>query len=45
MDSKINFANIIIKISILYFFIQIILTTLIVPYSLDKGRSFLEHLI
>ncbi len=38
--SKINFANIIIKISILYFFIQIILTTLIVPYSLDKGRSF-----
>ena len=38
--TKLNFANIIIKISILYFFIQILLTTIIVPYSLDKGRSF-----
>ena len=24
----------------MYFFIQLILTTLIVPYSLDKGRSY-----
>ena len=38
--TKLNFANIIIKISILYFLIQIILTTIIVPYSLDKARSF-----
>ncbi len=38
--TKLNFANIIIKISILYFFLQILLTTVIVPYSLDKGRSF-----
>ena len=38
--TKLNFANIIIKISILYFLIQILLTTIVVPYSLDKGRSF-----
>ena len=38
--TKLNFANILIKISILYFFLQILLTTVIVPYSLDKGRSF-----
>ena len=38
--TKLNFVNIIIKISILYFIIQILLTTIIVPYSLDKGRSF-----
>ena len=38
--TKFNFVNIIIKISILYFLFQVLLTTLIVPYSLDKGRSF-----
>ena len=38
--TKLNFINLIIKISIIYFFIQLILTTLIVPYSLDKGRSY-----
>ena len=38
--TKLNFANVIIGISILYFVIQILLTTIIVPYSLDKGRSF-----
>ena len=38
--TKFNFANIIIKISIIYFLLQILLTTIIVPYSLDKGRSF-----
>ena len=38
--TKLNFINLIIKISIMYFFIQLILTTLIVPYSLDKGRSY-----
>ena len=38
--TKLNFANVILKISILYFIIQIFLTTIVVPYSLDKGRSF-----
>ncbi len=38
--TKLNFANIIIKISILYFFVQILLTSFVVPYTLDKGRSF-----
>ncbi len=38
--SKLNFVNVIIKISIIYFLIQVILTTSIVPYSLDKGRSY-----
>jgi len=38
--TKINFINILIKISFLYFILQIILTTIIVPYTLDKGRSF-----
>ena len=38
--TKLNFANVIIGISIIYFVIQILLTTIIVPYSLDKGRSF-----
>ena len=38
--TKLNFANIIIKISVIYFIIQILLTTIVVPYSLDKGRSF-----
>ena len=35
-----NFVNVIVKISLIYFFIQLFLTTIIVPYSLDKGRSF-----
>jgi len=38
--SKIDFINIIIKISLIYFIIQIIFTSLIVPFTLDKGRSF-----
>ncbi len=38
--TKLNFANIIIKISILFFLIQLLLTTVIVPVALDKGRSF-----
>mgnify|MGYP001244220615 CR=1 FL=1 len=38
--TKLNFINLIIKTSIIYFLIQLILTTLIVPYSLDKGRSY-----
>jgi len=38
--TKLNFINVVVKISIIYFLIQMILTTLIVPYSLDKGRSY-----
>ena len=38
--TKLNFVNIIIFISFLYFLLQILLTTIIVPYSLDKGRSY-----
>ena len=38
--SKLNFINILIKISFLYFLIQIFLTSLVVPYTLDKGRSY-----
>jgi lipopolysaccharide export system permease protein len=38
--SKLKFTNILIVISILYLFFQLVLTTLIVPYSLDKGRSY-----
>ena len=38
--TKINFINILIKISLLFFILQLTLTTLLVPYTLDKGRSF-----
>ena len=38
--TKLDFLNNLIKISILYFLIQLILTTVVVPYTLDKGRSF-----
>ena len=38
--SKLNFVNVIIKISFLFFVLQIFLTSVIVPYTLDKGRSF-----
>ena len=38
--SKINLVNSIIKISFLYFLLQILFTTVLVPESLDKGRSF-----
>ena len=38
--TKLNFVNTLIKISLIYFFLQILLTTIIVPYTLDKGRSF-----
>ena len=38
--TKLNFINILLKISFIYFLIQLILTTIIVPYTLDKGRSF-----
>ena len=38
--TKLNFINVLIKISFIYFLIQLILSTLVVPYTLDKGRSF-----
>lgn len=38
--NKLKFVNNILKVSIFYFLIQLILTTLLVPYTLDKGRSF-----
>ena len=38
--SKINLVNSIIKISFFYFLLQILFTTILVPKSLDKGRSF-----
>lgn len=38
--SKMKFSNIIISISFIYFLFQLFMSTLVVPYSLDKGRSF-----
>ena len=38
--SKIKFINIVIKLSLLYFLFQVLLTSVLVPYSLDKARSF-----
>ncbi len=38
--SKLNFINLLIKISFIFFLIQLILTNIVVPYTLDKGRSF-----
>ena len=38
--TKINFINFLIKISFFYFLLQLSLTVFIVPYTLDKGRSF-----
>ena len=39
---KIQFVNILIKFSIFYLILQIIFTTIIVPASLDKARSFIR---
>ena len=36
--SKMKFSNIIISISFIYFLFQLFMSTLVVPYSLDKGR-------
>lgn len=38
--SKINFLNSIIILTLYFLIFQLILTLLIVPYTLDKGRSF-----
>ena len=42
-ENKIKFTNFILFISIFLFIIQIIFTSLIVPYSQDKARSFLRN--
>ena len=38
--TKLNFINTIIKISFIYFLIQLTFTTTLVPYTLDKRRTF-----
>ena len=38
--NKIKFINTIIKLSFVYFFLQVFFTSFLVPYSLDKARSF-----
>jgi lipopolysaccharide export system permease protein len=38
--SKIKFINTIMKLSLLYFLFQVLLSSVLVPYSLDKARSF-----
>ena len=38
--TKLNFVNILVKISFLFFLTQIFLTSIVVPYTLDKGRSY-----
>ena len=40
--NKIKFINTIIKLSFVYFFLQVFFTSFLVPYSLDKARSFLR---
>ena len=39
---KIQFVNVLIKFSFFYLFLQLILTTLIVPKSLDQSRSYIR---
>ncbi|MDC0126515.1 LptF/LptG family permease, partial [Candidatus Pelagibacter sp.] len=41
--NKIKFINMILKLSILYFLFQVLLTSVLVPYSLDKARSFFRN--
>ncbi|WP_440651143.1 LptF/LptG family permease [Candidatus Pelagibacter sp. HIMB1495] len=42
-ESKLKFINFILLLSIILFFLQIIFTTFIVPYSQDMARSFLRE--
>ena len=39
---KLQFVNVLIKFSFFYLFLQLILTTLIVPKSLDQARSYIR---
>jgi len=41
--SKIYFINQILKISTLFFILQLVMNLIIVPYSLDKGRSYFRN--
>ena len=41
--SKIYFINQILKISTLFFLLQLVMNLIIVPYSLDKGRSYFRN--
>ena len=41
--SKIQFCNLILKYTVLFFFIQILLTTLLVPYLQNKGKSYIKE--
>jgi len=41
--SKIQFYNLILKYTVLFFFIQILLTTLLVPYLQNKGKSYIKE--
>ena len=40
--NKITFINHLTKISLIFFIIQLLLTTMLVPYSQDKGRSYIR---
>ena len=39
---KLQFVNVLIKLSIFYLILQLLLTTYIVPKTLDKARSFIR---
>ena len=39
---KIEFVNVLLKFSIFYLLLQLLLTSYIVPYTLDKARSFIR---
>ena len=41
--NKITFVNIIIRYSLIFFFINLIFSLILVPYSQDKARSFLRE--
>ena len=41
--TKIQFYNLILKYTVLFFFIQILLTTLLVPYLQNKGKSYIKE--
>ena len=41
--SKIQFYNLILKYTVLFFFIQILLTTLLVPHLQNKGKSYIKE--
>ena len=40
--NKINFTNTLLRFSLFYLILQLLFTTLIVPFSLDKARSYIR---